>query len=471
MVIDMVYSLLIINNIFHKERSIPCQKSINHLLMLAQNLLSKICAKLIEFLNNIITSPDFIARHRQSESDFTRKRKMPFHLLIVFLLNALRGSYQDQLDRFFRILFRLDVANRVVSKAALTKARMKLKYQAFVELNQQLNAFFEKNFNPKTWFGFRLLIIDGSTIRLPRCEDIAKHFGVWKVRQGRPSPMARISQLYDTLNKITVDALISPKHIGERELAAQHLLNIMPSDLVLLDPGYPAWWLFALITSLDANFCARMSCTKWKIVRSFFQSNAKERIIFLPPPITSIKTAQQMGLDLSPLKLRLIRIENAGKVQVLMTSLTDTKLYPYEVFADLYHKRWPVEEDYKIIKCRIEMENFSGQSALSVYQDFHSKVLLKNLVSVFALPVNDVLANSMTNRKYDYQINFTQAISKSKDVIALLFQQTTSKLTQLIESLQDIFLKTIEPIRPGREYPRLHLVSCRKYFLTYKPIA
>jgi hypothetical protein len=439
--------------------------------MLAQNLLSKICAKLIEFLNNIITSPDFIARHRQSESDFTRKRKMPFHLLIVFLLNALRGSYQDQLDRFFKILFRLDVANRVVSKAALTKARMKLRYQAFVELNQQLNAFFEKNFNPKTWFGFRLLIIDGSTIRLPRCEDIAKHFGVWKVRQGRPSPMARISQLYDTLNKITVDALISPKHIGERDLAAQHLLNIMPSDLVLLDPGYPAWWLFALITSLDANFCARMSCTKWKIVRSFFQSNAKERIIFLPPPTTSIKIAQQMGLDLSPLKLRLIRIENAGKVQVLMTSLTDTKLYPYEVFADLYHKRWPVEEDYKIIKCRIEMENFSGQSALSVYQDFHSKVLLKNLVSVFALPVNDVLANSMTNRKYDYQINFTQAISKSKDVIALLFQQTTSKLTQLIESLQDIFLKTIEPIRPGREYPRRHLASCRKYFLTYKSIA
>jgi hypothetical protein len=439
--------------------------------MLAQNLLSKICAKLIEFLNNIITSSDFIARHRQSESDFTRKRKMPFHLLIVFLLNAIRGSYQDQLDRFFKILFRLDVASRVVSKAALTKARMKLKYQAFVELNQQLNAFFEKNFNPKTWFGFRLLIIDGSTIRLPRCEDIAKHFGVWKVRQGRPSPMARISQLYDTLNKITVDALISPKHIGERELAAQHLLNIMPSDLVLLDPGYPAWWLFALIISLDANFCARMSCTKWKIVRSFLQSNAKERIIFLPPPITSIKTAQQMGLDLSPLKVRLIRIEKAGKVQVLMTSLTDTKLYPYEVFADLYHKRWPVEEDYKIIKCRIEMENFSGQSALSVYQDFHSKVLLKNLVSVFSLPVNDVLANSTANRKYDYQINFTQAISKSKDVIVLLFQQTTSKLTQLIESLQDIFLKTIEPIRPGREYPRRRTISPRKYYLNYKPIA
>ena len=46
-----------------------------------------------------------------------------------------------------------------------------------------------------------------------------------------------------------------------------------------------------------------------------------------------------MGLDLSPLRLRLIRIENAGKTRVLITSLIDTKLYPYEVFAELYHKR------------------------------------------------------------------------------------------------------------------------------------
>lgn len=467
----MVYSILIIKNILQIERSIACRKNVKLLLTLAQNLLSKICAKLINSLRNIITSPDFIARHRQSEADFTRKRKLPFHLLIVFLLNMLRGSYQDQLDRFFKVLFRLDVAKRVVSKAALTMARMKLDYHAFIELNHHVNTFFEEHFRPKTWFGFRLLIIDGSTIRLPRSKGIAKHFGVWNVRKGRPSPMARISQLYDTLNKITVDALIRPKHIGERELAAQHLLNIMPDDLILLDRGYPAWWLFALITSLNANFCARISHTKWKIVQTFFQSNDKDTIIWLTPTNNSIKSARQMGLDITPLKLRLIRIENHGKTRILITSLTDTKLYPYRVFAELYHKRWPVEEDYKTIKTRIELENFSGQSALSVYQDFHAKVLLKNLISILAFPVNDSLASSTTTRKYDYQINFTQAISKTKDVIALLFHDKKPKLIQLIQHLQDIFLKTIEPIRPGRKYPRPRTASARKFFLNYKPIA
>ena len=71
--------------------------------------------------------------------------------------------------------------------------------------------------------------------------------------------------------------------------------------------------------------------------------------------------------------------------------MSDTGKYPWAVFFDLYHSRWPVEEDYKTVKSRIELENFSGKSALSVYQDFHAKVLMKNIVSLFVLPVNDTL--------------------------------------------------------------------------------
>jgi hypothetical protein len=49
--------------------------------------------------------------------------------------------------------------------------------------------------------------------------------------------MARVSQLFDVINKVTVDALIKPKSIGECALAAQNLLNVLPNDLILLDRG------------------------------------------------------------------------------------------------------------------------------------------------------------------------------------------------------------------------------------------
>ena len=86
-----------------------------------------------------------------------------------------------------------------------------------------------------------------------------------------------------------------------------------------------------------------------------------------------------MGLDLKPLKLRLIRIElETGEAEILITSLLDQQIHSYDQFAELYHLRWPVEEDYKTMKHWIEIENFSGKSVLSIYQDFHAKVFSKN---------------------------------------------------------------------------------------------
>ena len=124
-----------------------------------------------------------------------------------------------------------------------------------------------------------------------------------------------------------------------------------------------------------------------KRCESFFRSGLSEKIIDLPVHATSVAQCRQMGLDMTPLKLRLIRIENDGKIAVLITSLIDTKGYPIDIFSGLYHQRWPIEEDYKTIKCRMELENFSGKSALSVYQDFHAKVFAKNLVWMMAFPV------------------------------------------------------------------------------------
>ena len=123
---------------------------------LAWILLFQNCARLIEFLKSIITSKDFLKRHRQSSKDFTRQRKLPFSTLLFFMINLIKGSYQDELDHFFKAINRFDVAKRIVSKAALTKARMKLKYEAFIELNSELVDHFYQNFRPLKWHGFNL---------------------------------------------------------------------------------------------------------------------------------------------------------------------------------------------------------------------------------------------------------------------------------------------------------------------------
>jgi hypothetical protein len=439
--------------------------------MLARNLLCEVCANLIDFLKKIIFSENYLSSNKKSSKNFTRNRILPFHHIIFFLLNLLKSSYQDELDYFVKAINHSESFVRKVTKSAFCKARKKLKFEAFTKLNMEAVNYFYDHFSPKKWFGFTLLAIDGSTVKIPRTSEVEEHFGVWNANSQNPCPLARMSQMFDVLNKITVDAIISPKATGERELCESHFLKLMPSDLVLLDRGYPAYWLFNLILSWGGNFCARVQVDKWIPIKKFFRSGKLQKIISLKAPVSSIAKCRELGLDTIDLKLRLIRIElENGETEILITSLVDTEKYPPEIFLELYHHRWPVEEDYKVMKCRIEIENFTGKSVLSVYQDFHARIFSKNLTAMLAFPTRLDIEQNGQNKRHQYQLNFTQAVSKMKDTIVLLFNRPLDVVKKLISALHDLFGKTVEPVRPNRKFPRNHKIQKRGFYPSYKPV-
>ena len=433
-------------------------------------LLSETCANLVEYLKKILHSKEFVNRHKNSKKDFSRNRILPFQTLFLYFINFIKGSYQDELDHFFKALFSLDIPVIFVTKMALSLARRKLKHSAFIEFNRHLLEYFYDHFkNIKTWHGLNLLAIDGSTLKLFKYKDIKEHFGMMKPKNGPARPMARVSQMFDVLNKITIDAIISPYRVGERHLFRKHILNLLPNDLLLLDRGYPAYWIFNLILSQDGNFCARIS-RQWKIVKEFIESGAQETFIDLHPSHQSKKECIDMGLDLIPLHLRLIRVElDSGEIEVLITSLTNKRKYPQEIFKDLYQKRWPVEVDYLFMKERLEIGNFSGQSSLSVYQDFHAKVFAKNFAVILSSPAQENVKHQSEDKKYEYQLNMTQVFSKSKDSLFLLFERPGKTIIKLIEDIHALFSAVIEPIRPGRKFERKHKINKREHYMNYKP--
>lgn len=428
-----------------------------------------VCQGLIERLKSLLFSDDFKDRHRLNEKDFTRKRCLTFGIVIIFLLNMIKRALQDELDEFFKLLQGTELAVRVVTKSAFSQARKKLKYEAFVELNQVQVAYFYDYFEWQTWHGLRLLAVDGSTAELPNTPEIIEHFGAWHPAAGGLCPLARVSQMFDVLNQVTLDAIIAPKALGERALAALHFAALKAGDLVLMDRDYPAFWLFALILAQKAHFCARMPLGVWGVVDRFVATGLAEQIVTLDPSYGARKECRARGLSTEPLTVRLVRVElPSGEIEVLATSLLDSNAYPVRVFKDLYHHRWPVEEDYKAMKCRIEVENFSGKSVLAVYQDFHAKVFTMNLTAILAQPAQKVVQQESQEKKYTYQINMTNAFSKMKDTVVLLLRRTN--ILPLLQRLWQLMIKTIEPIRPGRSYPRKKRVKPKRFSMAYKPI-
>jgi hypothetical protein len=79
------------------------------------------------------------------------------------------------------------------------------------------------------------------------------------------APAARISQVYDPLNGLILDALIAPYHRDERDLLVEHLAALEAGCLLLLDMGYPAFWLPANAQAglASRSTAGRSSGTSW----------------------------------------------------------------------------------------------------------------------------------------------------------------------------------------------------------------
>jgi hypothetical protein len=84
-------------------------------------------------------------------------------------------------------------------------------------------------------------------------------------------------------------------------------------------------------------------------------------IIDFPCTEKSLRRCRKDGLSTESIKLRLVRVDlSTGTTEILITSLIDEATFPTSIFADLYQQRWDVEEDYKVMKSRLNIENFSG---------------------------------------------------------------------------------------------------------------
>lgn len=411
----------------------------------------KMCANFSSTFNKLTQSNDYIQKHSTHKSAFSRNRLFNFKTLISFLLGFNTTSITRELRKFFEISFGEDFP--LISKSAFSQARHKLKHSCFVDLNKKFcDIFYSQKNISKTWRGFRLLSIDGSTLQLPNSPTVKKHFGMWNPRNGNSVPMARVSMCYDVLNDLTLDALLSPKSSGERALGYEHVKTCVgPKDTLLLDRGYAGFWVFAGIIQKEAHFVCRVEASKWNVAQELLRSTKMEKEFEIVPSYPSKNTMLDLGIDCESIKIRAVKITlPTGEKEVLFTTLP--KSVSRSSLSDLYQLRWPIEEQYKVYKCRIEIGKFTGKSKAAVLQDFHAKVLAVNLNSIIRQAANQIADKKYQKRKGRYKVNVTESISIMKHQFYKLLCGENQK--QILDYIVNKVVMYVDIIRPKRSVPR-----------------
>jgi hypothetical protein len=87
---------------------------------------------------------------------------------------------------------------------------------------------------------------DSSLVRLPESEELGQTFGWQAVSNqngatGTRYPEARLSVVYDVLNRAGWDIRLEPSTVGEVALASQQLEYLQPGDIEINDRGFTGY--------------------------------------------------------------------------------------------------------------------------------------------------------------------------------------------------------------------------------------
>jgi hypothetical protein len=401
-----------------------------------------------------LRSPEFLvqAPHPDHPAAFTRTRLLPLPALISLLLTGMRKSVQAELDEFFGHLRQQAQLVHQVSAQAFAQARAKLSLTAIPLLNDWLIERAEHYGFAARWHGLRLVAADASVVR----------FGL---RASHVSRAALVDQIAFGLflpgSELMLAASLHSTCENERQMLFEHLDRLSSSDLLLLDRGYPCRWLVAVLNQREIPFCMRVEKTAnsgFSCVRDFMRSGLSEQIVTLRAVERSDALAYECPSE--PQTVRLVRhIAPNGRVRVLMTNLFDKRRFPVSLFGDLYHQRWRIEEAFKRLKHRLNLEHVSGLSQQAVVQDVAAKVLCDNLQALATLTAQDIADLPDTSR-----INRAYVHTALKPLLpALLLGRKVAKL--LLKALKLISQQTYlhrenlsKPRRPGAK-PHKHMTQ------------
>ena len=421
--------------------------------------------KFINYIRNQIYSKQFLESNRNSDKDFTRKRKLTFPKIILFMLNSIKKSLQKELTEFF-----LNFSNeKNITNSAYSQSRMKLNYTAFIELNDGIVKEFYTDNIFDLWNGFRLLAIDGSRLQLPLSLELIEDFGFAENQGAIPIPMAQASYCYDLLNNMIINSEIDRYETSEYNLALKHLQKCQyEKDLLIYDRYYDGMWFMFYHILNKKDFIIRMAKNSITEVQNFFSSNEESKIIEVTKLHQDSKEQlKKLGLEFNPFKIRLVKvILDNGEIEVLATSLLDKKKYPNKEFKWLYGKRWGIETEFDHLKNHLMIEDFTGLSSLSVLQDFFVSMFMANMQQIFISEAQDELKYQKKDTEYKYKINKNLSFGFMKDrFIKILLDKNADRN---IKDLKELFKINPSPIRKGRSFPRVYHKTRKKFYMKKK---
>lgn len=379
---------------------------------------------------------------------------------------------QININKFYKSVGGVD---KVVTQSAYTQARRKLKGELFLYLNDLIREDFyklsEADGQDNRWKGRRVIAVDATYLNVPDTAQTRAHYGVQENQhEGRERVQAMGRVAYDLLNDIGISGVIDRKRAEKDFLINTHVDKTQEGDVIVIDRIGADYGVMAYLINRGRDFVIRFPRAGFGEVKRFWDSTDTEAVVELRVPQSQRGLVRERGLS-KTIRVRLVKVElEGGEIEVLGTSLMDKEQWKREEIKWVYGKRWAVETYFDRIKNVFEVERFSGQSVLSIEQDFYGVIFLASLQSILSKQAQQELKEHSHNNstKHTQQVNQSVGYSAMLDYIVELFMDTKKGVEQTLEELHQLFKTNPTLSREGRKCDRTKTSSNQKlWFYRY----
>lgn len=349
--------------------------------------------------------------------------------------------------------------NEVTSEAAC-HARGRLGFEPVAAVFRRLS---EDIRGVASFHGLRVWAVDGTFFTIADTQKNEAVFGRIVASRGSTGyPQVHATTLMDTITHEVKGVVLGRSDKTDERSDAVELIDehLCKGDLLLMDCGVSAQWIFQHCIDREVDFLARISA-QWN-----------PKIIATNGPgdyIVTVETkTQRRRRSHNVLRLRMI-VYKVGDDQTvrLLTTLTNAK-FGAEELAVLYHGRWEIELGYDELKTHLaalqhgkQKTVFRGKSPDLVRQEFYGLIVANNLV-------RRMMAEAATLESVDPRfLSFVDTLTLI-ELATPHYQRTSTdsdRDTVRAQLIGDI-AKTLNPRpRRPRHYPRAVKVKMSSYAL------
>ena len=354
----------------------------------------------------------------------------------------------------------------VVSEEAFVQARRSLPISFWANLLLVLGEQFEARHRQHVnWKDFRLLMLDGSQLALPRWQRLGAYFGTSKNGKAGRRPQARMLMLALAQARLPWRYELVPSKEHEQSVAQRLLEGLRRNDLVLMDRGFWNYGLFWQIARQEAYFAIRL---RRRIpLKTLKKLDKHDRLVTWKPSKKSNRKGLMSWKGLPrDIPLRVIEYQIRGfRKTAVVTNVLDPQRVSRDEWtrlarrdergrileAGLYHRRWEIETLFHELKVEQGMEgSLRGRSGESIAYEVAGHVLLYLLTRWLMVEA------AATHGCNPLRLSFTHAQRELNDMRPALLASTPQRIAAVL--LPRLLARIVQhkiPLRPGRHFPRI----------------